>query len=76
MFENKIKQIKQHSGNVTAVLGRSAILNCRVEAVGNRTVIIIISLVMIMMIGLMIIIISIIIMIISMVMIMMIRKRK
>ena len=28
----------QHSGNVTAVLGRSAILNCRVEAVGNRTV--------------------------------------
>ena len=28
----------QHSGNVTAVLGKSAILNCRVEAVGNRTV--------------------------------------
>jgi len=32
------RYVSQHSGNVTAVLGRSAILNCRVEAVGNRTV--------------------------------------
>ena len=32
------KYVSAHSGNVTAVLGKNAILNCRVEGVGNRTV--------------------------------------
>ena len=27
-----------HSGNVTAILGKGAILNCRVQGVANRTV--------------------------------------
>ena len=27
-----------HSGNVTAILGKTGLLNCRVEGVGNRTV--------------------------------------
>lgn len=30
--------VAAHSGNVTAILGKNAILNCRVQAVGNRTV--------------------------------------
>ena len=30
--------VAAHSGNVTAVLGKGAILNCRVRAIGNRTV--------------------------------------
>jgi hypothetical protein len=28
----------QHSGNVTAALGKTALLNCRVRNVGNKTV--------------------------------------
>ena len=28
--------IAGHSGNVTAILGKTAILNCRVTGVGNR----------------------------------------
>ena len=27
-----------HSGNVTAVLGKTALLNCRVKNIGNKTV--------------------------------------
>ena len=30
--------IHAHSGNVTAILGKTAILNCRVKGVGNKTV--------------------------------------
>ena len=30
--------IRGHSGNVTAILGKTAILNCRVTGVGNRLV--------------------------------------
>ena len=30
--------IAGHSGNVTAILGKPAILNCRVAGVGNKTV--------------------------------------
>ena len=30
--------IHSHSGNVTAILGKTAILNCRVKDVGNKTV--------------------------------------
>ena len=30
--------ILAHSGNVTAILGKGAILNCRVQGVANRTV--------------------------------------
>lgn len=30
--------VAAHSGNVTAILGKNAILNCRVQGVGNRTV--------------------------------------
>ena len=29
--------IRGHSGNVTAILGKTAILNCRVTGVGNRS---------------------------------------
>jgi len=32
------KYVFAHSGNVTAVLAKNAILNCRVQGVGNRTV--------------------------------------
>ena len=28
--------VAAHSGNVTAILGKTAILNCRVTGVGNR----------------------------------------
>ena len=28
--------VAQHSGNVTAILGKTAILNCRVNNVANR----------------------------------------
>jgi hypothetical protein len=31
--------LPQHSGNVTAALGKTALLNCRVRNVGNKTVI-------------------------------------
>jgi hypothetical protein len=30
--------LQQHSGNVTAALGKTALLNCRVRNVGNKTV--------------------------------------
>jgi len=30
--------VSEHSGDVTAILGKTAILNCRVTGVGNRTV--------------------------------------
>ena len=30
--------LHQHSGNVTAALGKTALLNCRVRNVGNKTV--------------------------------------
>ena len=29
---------KKYSGNVTAILGKGALLNCRVQEIGNRTV--------------------------------------
>ena len=34
MFQVELR----HSGNVTAVLERGALLNCRVRGIGNRTV--------------------------------------
>jgi len=30
--------VSRHSGNVTAILGKTALVNCRVEDIGNRTV--------------------------------------
>lgn len=30
--------VHEHSGNVTAVLGKAALLNCRVRGIGNKTV--------------------------------------
>lgn len=30
--------VPTHSGNVTAALGKTALLNCRVQNVGNKTV--------------------------------------